>query len=85
MAKKAEGTAKKEKASTATPKLVVPVDAPRCPTCGSSDREPYFGVVETEFAGLHDGLEYTHVINRRTVCKNCGQTRIDRTYENRKR
>lgn len=88
MAKQAAGSAKKTKATEANPAerkaAVVKVEASRCPNCGSTEREAYYGTNVVEFAGIHDGLPYTHIINRRTACKTCGQHRIDRTYDNRK-
>lgn len=56
----------------------------KCPTCGSTERERYFHTVERAIAGVdRDGKHYTHVVWRRTRCANCGQIRIDRSYENR--
>lgn len=55
-----------------------------CPMCESTEREPYHNTVEHEFAGEHPVFgPYTHVVFRRTECKNCGQHRIDKAYENR--
>ena len=61
------------------------VVATQCNACSSSNREPYFGKIERGIAGvLSDGREYSHVVWRRTRCRDCGQARIDRSYENRK-
>lgn len=59
----------------------------QCPACGSSERGPFVGnPVVQEFAGLTDrGNPYTHIIRRRCECANCGQIRIDRSFENRPR
>lgn len=60
------------------------VVATQCKGCGSSNRLPYFGKIERPIAGvLPDGRDYTHVVWRRTRCRDCNQARIDRTYENR--
>lgn len=56
----------------------------RCRQCDSTDREPYDRKTETEYRGLDpSGNACTHIIRRWTKCANCGQARIDRTYENR--
>jgi hypothetical protein len=56
----------------------------RCKRCGSSKRKPYQSDPTTLEAGGVDpitGAPYTHVIWRRTACKQCGQARIDKCYE----
>jgi len=56
----------------------------RCPNCGSTDREPYFGTTVQEYGGITpDGQPHTHIVRRRTVCRGCRQCRVDRFYENR--
>ncbi len=57
----------------------------RCKKCGSTERSPYFGVYTQAFAGVRDGQPYTHIVRRKTFCRNpdCGQLRIDTAYENR--
>jgi hypothetical protein len=63
---------------------IVTVAASRCRKCGSTEREGYFNTNETPASGIDaDGRPYTHVVRRWTRCRNCGQTRIDRAYENR--
>lgn len=63
---------------------VVAGDPTRCPSCGSTEREPYNNTREHDFAGLDDhGRPYTHVVWRRTRCRACGQSRDDRFRENR--
>lgn len=60
------------------------VVASRCKRCGSSLRKPYQSDPTTLAAGGVDpitGANYTHVIWRRTACKQCGQARIDKCYE----
>lgn len=60
------------------------VEASRCASCGSTEREEYYGKTEQQFDGVDSsGNSYTHIVRRRTRCKSCGQTRIDRAYENR--
>lgn len=57
----------------------------RCPKCDSTEREPYSGVITKELPGIdpQTGEAHTHVIWRRTTCRDCGQHRIDRHRENR--
>lgn len=60
------------------------VDAPatRCPRCGSTDREPYHRTVRRICNGqLPSGEIYTAVVWRRTFCRQCGQARIDKSFE----
>jgi len=59
------------------------VEPSRCPKCGSTERENYFGRTVQEHAGLDpDGNPYTLIVRRRTRCARCGQVRIDRTFVN---
>jgi len=55
----------------------------RCPSCDSTERE-VLGKTEQEYRGREksDGTPYTHIVRRRVRCE-CGQIRIDLTYENR--
>lgn len=63
---------------------IVKVETSRCTVCGSTEREPYFGVVETEYMGVTpEGDHYTHIVRRRTRCRNCLQCRVDCSFENR--
>lgn len=62
---------------------VVDAKPTACPTCSSTEREPYFNVRERAIAGERDGRPYTHVVWRRTRCKACGQTRDDKAFEHR--
>lgn len=56
-----------------------------CQKCGSTNREPYDKVLEREMGGrLNGGIEYSHVVWRRTKCRACGQARTERHYENRR-
>lgn len=54
----------------------------RCPQCDSTKRGPYLSRQEQEYSGTHDGQPYTHIVRRRCECRDCGQMRIDRTFEN---
>lgn len=54
----------------------------RCPKCQSTDREAYHNVRELAIDSVTpDGERYNRVIWRRTRCKNCGQVRIDKSFE----
>lgn len=55
----------------------------RCQACSSTEREPYWATIEHPIDGVKDGKPYTHVVWRRTKCRNCGQHRQDRFFENR--
>jgi hypothetical protein len=58
---------------------------PHCPTCLSTDREPYGRILTTIKCGgiSPDGWPYTHVVKRATQCRACGQYYTVSTYENR--
>ena len=62
---------------------VITVEPSRCPRCGSTRRSDYYGKTEQAFRGEHNGRPFTHIVRRPTWCLDCGQTRIDRAYENR--
>lgn len=54
----------------------------RCPKCNSTERTGYTDVRTLPVAGvMDDGTTYDTVIWRRTRCKACNQTRIDKSYE----
>lgn len=60
------------------------VELSRCKICNSTDRTPYTNPTELEFPGFDPaGLPFTHIVWRATSCKNCGQARRDKSYENR--
>ena len=64
--------------------VVITVQPSRCPRCGSTRRSEYWGKTVQEYAGIDpEGRPYTHIIRRRCRCLDCGQVRIDKTYENR--
>ncbi len=57
--------------------------ASRCAKCGSTNREHYDRRTVQTYAGIDPaGRPYTRIIRRWTKCTDCGQHRIDRTYEN---
>jgi len=67
---------------TAGPTPVVVVEPSRCKKCGSTDREHYSHTTVRDIAGVRpDGMAYSKIFWRRTRCQNCGQARIDKTYE----
>ena len=59
------------------------VEPSRCRRCGSTRRGDYYGKTEQAFRGEHNGQPFTHIVPRRTKYLDCGQLRVDRTYENR--
>lgn len=77
----------RDKGSKPVPQPKAPVnqvEESRCPKCDSTEREDYEAKIEQEHAGEDaNGKPYTHIIKRRTRCTTCGQTRVDRTFENR--
>lgn len=81
MAKSASKTGRPQGAKTAA-RDEVTVATSRCRRCGSTKRTPYVGSPRVqEYAGIHDGREFTRIIRRRTTCVDCGQARLDRSYE----
>ena len=71
------------KGSTNADADVITVEPSRCRRCGSTRRSDYYGKTEQAFCGEHNGQPFTHIVRRRTKCLDCGQSRIDRAYENR--
>ena len=56
----------------------------RCGKCNSTDHTPYNNVREMPGDGkTSDGQPYNFIVWRRTSCRQCGQTRIDRSFEYR--
>lgn len=56
-----------------------------CRACGSTERTPYHDTVEHSIGGTHETFgEYSHVVFRRTECRACGQSRVDKAYELRR-
>ena len=63
----------------------VDVIPPACRKCGSTDRTGYVNVRTIEISGeTATGQPYTQMTLKRTMCKGCGQHRIDRVFENPK-
>ncbi len=53
-----------------------------CPACKSTRRGPYQGRTEQTYRGrTPDGREYSTIVWRRCQCLQCGQWRIDRSFE----
>ena len=60
----------------------IDVQTARCPKCQSTDRDWYGAVTIQEYEGADpQGRPFNRIIKRRTRCANCGQIRIERTYE----
>lgn len=69
---------------TPNTKEIATVELSRCPVCDSTEKTPYGNKTELEYPGTTAaGEPYTHVVWRSTACKNCGQSRRDKTLENR--
>jgi nitrate reductase cytochrome c-type subunit len=67
---------------SANTEAVVDVETSRCPNCQSTRRSEYLGARNVqEFEGLAEGRPYNRIVRRRCQCLDCGQTRIDRTFE----
>jgi Zn ribbon nucleic-acid-binding protein len=60
-------------------KIIVEVEASRCPKCGSSERTKYENPVRRDYSG--SGLEFVAIIYRTTRCVDCGQARRDQEKE----
>ena len=53
----------------------------RCPKCLSVKRERYMNVTTNDISGVSpDGRPYDQITWRRTACKNCGQSRVDKEF-----
>jgi hypothetical protein len=78
----AEQTADERAAAALATTDVVTVDASRC-RCGSTARKRYYKTVDQHYSGITAaGKPYNKIIRRWTRCSDCGQARIDKTYEN---
>jgi hypothetical protein len=74
------------KGAKTQPRPVAQTQPSRCPVCDSTERKPYTQTRTQEYPGIDaDGQAYTHILRRWTACAECGQARIDRTYENREK
>lgn len=72
------------KGSRNKPRAAAETVRSRCRACGSTERKPYTQTREQEHGGVdREGRPYTHIIRRWTSCADCGQARIDTSYENR--
>jgi hypothetical protein len=62
--------------------MIVQVSPSRCASCGSTRRAPYHRVTRQHFAGnTREGEPYNVIVRRHTRCLDCGQARVDRSYE----
>ena len=78
------GSSKGRPTGSTNVKTIQSVHPAACPHCGKTDREPYRLASVIAHGGVTaTGREYSHVVNRRTKCRACGQARIDRYFENR--
>lgn len=54
----------------------------RCRACNSTERERYTNPRSVASCGIDpDGKPYNRITWRNTRCKNCGQVRVDKFYE----
>lgn len=60
---------------------VVVVNLSKCPKCGSIKRTSYNHTRAMDYGQIVDGRDYSKVIWRNCKCLDCGQTRIDKTFE----
>lgn len=68
------------KGSQTAPKPVANAPASRCPKCDGTNRTPYTNTRTVDASGTEpDGAVYDQVTFRRTICRDCGQHRVDRT------
>lgn len=62
---------------------VVDVLPAACFRCGSTKRTPYTSTETIDTHGERNGQHYNLVTLRRTSCQDCGQHRIERSFEYR--
>ncbi|NLG44828.1 MAG: hypothetical protein GX547_16420 [Phycisphaerae bacterium] len=75
-------TGGRPKGARTEPRPTVAVALSRCTACGSTRRTPYTQTRRTPYAGrTPDGQPYTAVVRRWTRCEDCGQARVDLSYE----
>lgn len=69
----------------ATP--IVRTEATVCPKCGSTDRTPYRGITVRPQAGRMpgSGTPYNTIKQAYTTCRDCGQVRIDKVFQKRRK
>jgi len=60
------------------PVRIVDLTASRCPTCRSTNREPYHGTQVIKGPVRIGRTSYSRIELKRTICSDCGQRRIDR-------
>ena len=82
-------TRAKKPAKQGRPRGAKTVDKPesvagltRCKACHSTERERYTNSRSVSTCGIDpEGKPYNRVTWRNTRCKNCGQVRVDKSYE----
>ena len=74
--------AKGRPAGSANVKATADANPSRCPECGSTKRTAYEGTPNVQdYSGESNGQPYNKIVRRRCQCFDCGQYRIDRTFE----
>jgi len=63
------------------PAPVVEVELSKCPTCASTKRSNYANTRTLEYGSVIEGRECSKVVWRNCWCLECGQHRIDKSYE----
>lgn len=65
------------------PAAINPVPASRCRKCQSTRRTEYSNTRRREIDGVEPGTHkpFSAVVWRNCKCLDCGQARVDRTYE----
>ena len=82
MARKTKKTAGRPKGSRNNLAATVTVAPSRCPKCNSTERSEDTNKTVQQYQGTApDGQPFTAIIRRRTQCRECGQWRVDRTFE----
>jgi hypothetical protein len=65
-----------------SPPVVDRAPPTKCTKCGSAKRGPYYARHVQVYGGvLPDGRKYGRIVRQRCRCIQCGQVRIDRSYE----
>jgi hypothetical protein len=67
--------------ATPSPATLATVEPSRCKKCGSTRRADYHHTHTVDGGGEFHGQPFSRVVFRRTACLDCGQARVDRTYE----
>lgn len=67
------------------PRDVVVWEPARCPRCGSHDRTRITATTIQWFEGEYHGVAYNCIVRQWTKCGMCGQARVQRSYQTRKK